>query len=248
MLNRRAFLQSALLGGAAFGLGLKLGLGGGQAGDRSQLVLHGFLPADGEAVGEAVRAFLAATPGQLPAPVLDVTPRLRGEVAAALRGRAGDFVRGDGRVLSLRVTDLGADLATAAGADILVQDGGRVLDPAGEFGRGLLALRAALQGRTAAVALTARLEARDEPTGRGRVLVVEDERGLQERIALAGAPRSLELGGPAGRTQVEFGQDGVRVVRASCRHATCRLQGTATRAGDLIACAPNRLLLRVESA
>jgi hypothetical protein len=244
MLNRRAFLQSALLGGAAFGFGLKLGLGGHRQDGGSRLVLHGFLPADGDVVGEAVRAFLAAAPGRLPAPVLDVMPRLRGDVAAALRGRAGDFVRNDERVLSLQVTDLCA----ATGADVLVQDGGRILDPAGEFGRELLALRTALQGRTAAVALTARLETRGEPTGQGRVLVVEDERGLQERIALAGAPRSLELGGPAGRTLVEFGQDGVRVRRASCRHATCRLQGAATRAGELIACAPNRLLLRVESA
>lgn len=244
MLNRRAFLQSALFGGAAFGLGLKLGLGGGRTGGGSRLVLHGFLPADGDVVDQAVRAFLAAAPGRLPAPVLDVTPRLRGDVAAALRGRAGDFVRNDERVLSLQVTDLGA----ATGADVLVQDGGRILDPVSGFGHELLALRAALQGRTAAVVLTARLEERGEPTGRGRVLVVEDERGPQERIALAGATRSLELGGPAGRTEVEFGEDGVRVSRASCRHATCRLQGTATRAGELIACAPNRLLLRVESA
>lgn len=248
MLNRRAFLQSALLGGAAFGLGLKLGLGGSRAGDGARLVLHGFLPADGDAVNRAVRAFLAAAPGRLPAPVLDVAPRLRGDVAAALRGRADDFARDDGRVLTLQVADLGTGLAAAARADVLVQDGGRVLDPDGGFGRELLALRAALAGREAAIALTARLEERREETGRGRILVVEDETGLQERIALVGAPRSLELGGPAGRTRVEFGEDGVRVSRASCRHATCRLQGAATRAGEMIACAPNRLLLRVESA
>lgn len=244
MLNRRAFLQSALLGGAAFGLGLKLGLGGHRQDGGSRLVLHGFLPADGDVVDQAVRAFLEAAPGRLPAPVLDVAPRLRGAVAAALRERADDFVRGDGRVLSLQVTDL----AAATGADVLVQDGGRILDPAGEFGRGLLDLRAALKNRTATIALTARLENRGEPTGRGRVLVVEDERGLQERIALTGAPRSLELGGPAGRTRVEFGEEGVRVSRTSCRHRTCQLQGAAMSAGELIACAPNRLLLRVESA
>lgn len=244
MLNRRAFLQSALLGGAAFGLGLKLGLGGHRQDGGSRMVLHGFLPADGDLVGQAVRAFLEAAPGRLPAPVLDVTPRLRGDVATALRERAADFVRGDGRVLSLQVSDL----TVAAGADVLLQDDGRILDPAVGFGRGLLELRTALKDRTATVALTARLENRGEPTGRGRVLVVEDERGLQERIALAGAMRSLELGGPAGRTRVEFGEDGVRVSRASCRHRTCQLQGAATRAGELIACAPNRLLLRVESA
>jgi hypothetical protein len=38
------------------------------------------------------------------------------------------------------------------------------------------------------------------------------------------------------------------VVSASCRHATCRLQGAVTRPGELIACAPNRIVLRVETA
>ncbi len=243
MLNRRAFLQTAALGGAAFGLGVKLGLGQRVAGG-SRLVLHGFLPDDDATIRAAVSAFLAAAPGRLPAPVLDVAPRLRGAVAAGLRERMDDYARGDARTLTVQVTDL----AGGAEADLLLQDDGRILDPASQFGRELLALRGAVRGRPAVVAFTARLEGRSEAAGGGRILVVEGERGLQERIALQGDTRTLALAGPAGRTVVEFGDQGVRVREASCRHRTCQLQGTATRAGELIACAPNRLLLRVESA
>jgi hypothetical protein len=243
MLNRRAFLQTAALGGAAFGLGVKLGLGP-RVGREPRLVLHGFLPDDDATIGAAVAAFLAAAPGRLPAPVLDVAPRLRGAVAAALRQRTDDFVRGGARVLTVQVTDLVA----VAEADVLLQDDGRILDPASQFGRELLALRAAVRGRPAGVAFTARLEDRGETVGGGRILVVENERGLQDRIELRGETRTLALTGPAGRTVVAFGEQGVRVREASCRHRTCQLQGAAAHAGELIACAPNRLLLRVESA
>lgn len=243
MLNRRAFLQTAVLGGAVFGLGVKLGLGG-RAATGPQLVLHSFLPDDGTAIQAAVSAFLAAVPGRLPAPVLDVTPRLRGAVAAGLRGRRDDYLRDDARVLTVQV----ADLAGSCDADVLLQDDGRILDPASQFGRELLALRGAVQGRPAMVAFTARLEDRIDVKGRGRVLVVENERGLQERIDLRGDARTLTVAGPAGRTVVAFGEHGVQVREASCRHRTCQLQGTAVRAGELIACAPNRVLLRVESA
>lgn len=243
MLNRRAFLQSALLGTGAFGLGLKLGLGS-RVGAGPRLVLHGFLPDDEATVRAAVSAFLAAAPGQLPAPSLDVTPRLRGAVAGGLRERMTDYERDTGRTLSVQV----GDLAGGGNADLLLQDAGRILDPASEFGRELLALRRSLQGRPAAVVFTARLEDRAATTGGGCILVVENERGLQERIALQGTARELTLVGPVGRTVVEFGEQGVRVRETSCRHRRCQLQGMATRAGEVIACAPNRLLLRVESA
>ncbi len=243
MLNRRAFLQTVALGGAAFGLGVKLGLGP-RVDDRPRLVLHGFLPDEDATIRAAVTAFLAAAPGRLPAPVLDVAPRLRGAVADGLRARRDDFTRDRARVLSVQVTDL----AAGAEADVLLQDDGRILDPTSQFGRELLALRGAVHGRPAAVAFTARLEDRSETAGDGRVLVVENERGLQDRIALHGDTRTLALAGPAGRTLVEYGEQGVRVREASCRHRTCQLQGVATHAGELIACAPNRLLLRVESA
>jgi hypothetical protein len=244
MLNRRAFLQTALLGGGAFGLGVKLGLGN-RCGAGPRLVLHGFLPDDDATVRAAVSAFLAATPGRLPAPVLDVTPRLRGAVAAGLRTRLDDYDRGNARLLSVQVTDLAAG---GAAADVLLQNDGRILDPASQFGRELLALRCALLGRPAAIAFTARLEDRAATTRGGLVLVVENERGLQDRLALQGDARTMTFAGPAGRTVVEFGDQGVRVAEASCRHRICQLQGAAARAGEMIACAPNRLLLRVESA
>ncbi len=244
MLDRRAFLQNVGVGVAAFGLGLGLGRSHLHDIPATRTVLHAFLPAREEAIADAVRAFLAAAPAALPVPALDVSPRWRAAVATGLGDRVADMRRGDPRALNLQI----ADLAQPIPADLLVQIGGRVLDPGSQFSADLLALRRRYHAQEATLVFTACLDVRDDPRGADRVLVVETERGLQDRIVLTGAPRQLVLHGPAGRTVVAFAADGARVTETCCRHRTCQLQGTVRAAGDLIACAPNRIILRVESA
>ncbi len=243
MFNRRSFLKTAILGGAAFGAGLKLG-GAFDGATGRRVVLHGFVPADESAVTDVLGAFLNLDGGRLPAPVVDTPAAWRSTVAGALRTASDRYVRGGDRVLTVQVTPLDSALP----ADIMLSQGSRVLDPAGAFGRDLVSLRERLQGRQAAVAVSCRLEDRPDALASERVLVVENERGVQDRIAMDGRSRRLELAGPAGPTRVVMDEHGVRVAEAGCRHATCRLQGTVSRPGEMIACAPNRLVLRVETA
>jgi hypothetical protein len=243
MFNRRDFLKTAVLGGAAFGVGLKLG-DALHAGSGQRVVLHGFLPADQKLLGETLGTFLALESGRLPAPTLDAAPAWRAAAAGALRTGADRYVRDGKRMFTVQVTALDGDLP----ADLMLQQGSRVLDPRSGFGAGLLRLRERLQGRQAQVMVSCRLEDRPGRLAENRVLVVETERGVQDRIALDGQARRLDLHGPAGRTAVTVDQRGVHVAAASCRHATCRRQGVIARPGELIACAPNRLVLRVETA
>ncbi|HOX24490.1 MAG TPA: NusG domain II-containing protein [Candidatus Krumholzibacteria bacterium] len=243
MLNRRDFLKAAVIGGAAFGAGFKLGdLGRADAGRR--LVLHGFVPGDETAVRDLVDAFLSLSAGPLPVPQVDAPAAWRAAVGGALRGGARRYARGGRQVLTVQ---LGA-LERALPADLLVQAEGRILDPAGGVDDRILALRERFRGTSAALVVSCRLENRPDALAQERVLVVEDERGVQERLPLAGASRRLEIAGPAGRTVVAVDAAGARVAAACCRHATCRLQGVVARPGELIACAPNRVVLRVETA
>jgi len=243
MIDRRSFLKTALLGGAAFGVGARLGaLGQATAGER--VVLHGFVPADGASIQRTLTAFLGLQGGALPSPSLDVPHAWRPTVAGALRTAADRYERSSDRVLTVQVSALDEALP----ADLMLQQDAAVLDPRSRFGRDLLALREDLRGRTAQVAVSCRLEDRPDALAGTPVLVVENERGVQERLALDGRRRELSLVGAAGRTTVVTDQHGARVAAASCRHATCRRQGVITRPGELIACAPNRLVLRVETA
>ena len=242
MIDRRSFLKNALLGGAAFGAGLKLG-GAFETSAGGRVVLHGFVPADETAVRGVLDAFLALDAGRLPAPQVDAPPAWRRAVAGSLQQAADRYSRGGDRQFTVQVTRLDESLP----ADLMLQQEGRVLDPNSAFGRQLLEQRDRLHGQRAAVAVSCRLEARPDALAGQRVLVIENENGEQDRVALDGATRRLDLKGPAGTTGVLLDADGARVVSASCRHATCRLQGAVARPGELIACAPNRLVLRVET-
>jgi hypothetical protein len=175
---------------------------------------------------------------------VDAPPAWRRAVAGSLQQGAERYVRGGDRRFTVQLTSLEQTLP----ADLLLQQEGRVLDPASAFGRRLLAMRDGLRGRDAAIAVSCRLEKRPDALAGARVLVVENERGEHDRIALDGASRRLEIAGPAGKTSVLLDSHGARVTASSCRHATCRLQGAVSRPGELIACAPNRVVLRVETA
>lgn len=243
MTTRRNFLRTAILGGAAFTAGLKLG-GGLDAHPADRVTLHGFLPADAAALDRFLLTFLAAQPGALPAPAVDAPMRWRTAVATPLRTAADRYQRQATRVFDVAV----APLETPLPADIMWQQENLVVAPGAGLGDQLMALRESLRGRQAELAVTCRLRPRPDATAGARVLVVENERGVQERLPLAGAQRRVELAGALGGTRLVFGAEGARVVAASCRHETCRRQGAVSQPGEMIACAPNRLVMRVETA
>ena len=51
--------------------------------------------------------------------------------------------------------------------------------------------------------------------------------------------------GPLGASEIEIGPQGVRVLSAPCVHQICRRRGWMQRAGDVTACVPNGLVLRI---
>ena len=242
-MDRRTFLKHSFFGAAALGLGFKLGLNGAPAIAGQRCVLHAFLPDESQDLTQAVQAFLASLPaGSLPSPNVSVAPRWRDAIQQGLAESSERFVRSGDWQLAFHLEPL----ATSMPADLVSQLDGSLQTPMA-FSSELAALRRQLQGRKASLALTARLEPAPE-VGRGRVLLVENERGLQERIALKGRSHTLELKGAMGTTRVRVDAEGVRVAEAGCRHQTCKCQGIIRHPGELIACAPNRLLLRIESA
>jgi transcription termination factor NusG len=242
MQSRRSFFKAAILGGAAFTAGLKLG-GGLDFTSRSAATLHAFVPADENAVRQVLQAFLALNEGALPTPTVDVPAPWRTTVAGELRQAADRYQRQPQQLFDVQLAQLEKSLP----ADLLLQHDARVMDPASKLSRQLLSLRESLLGQEALVAVTCRLGSRPSATAAGRVLVVETENGVQDRIALDGNSRNLSLAGPAGRTEILVDASGARVSGASCRHETCRRQGLVSQPGELIACAPNRIVLRVET-
>ena len=57
--------------------------------------------------------------------------------------------------------------------------------------------------------------------------------------------RELELTGPLGVTLLEVADRSVRVVSSPCRDKTCMRMGHIEHAGELLACVPNRIVVRI---
>jgi len=58
--------------------------------------------------------------------------------------------------------------------------------------------------------------------------------------------RRIELSGPLGTTLVQVQSGQVKVLSSPCPHKVCIGMGPISRGGELLACVPNHLLLRIE--
>ncbi len=248
MISRRSFLKLSGLAvgavGAGFGTGQLVSSGSGR-----RFSMYGFVPDDDRAVTDLLRIFRAELPSGAGTPVIAADARWHDVVRNAVRGRglSAGPVSGSGHV-SVRITRLGSGIA----GDVLVHDDRkRIYDPRGDFSTALQTLRGRLNAADAEYMISAEY-VEEAPLASlfagGRVLVVEDAGGTADRIQLDGRSRSIEVRGPQGRTGITVTGSGAHVHSASCRHELCRKAGTASRPGDVIACAPNRVLLRIERA
>lgn len=79
----------------------------------------------------------------------------------------------------------------------------------------------------------------------GRRVVVE-QAGRVIFTAPLDEPRAVALEGPLGTTRLAIRDGTVCVEAAPCPHRVCIGMGAIGRAGELVACVPNDLLVRIE--
>ncbi len=60
-------------------------------------------------------------------------------------------------------------------------------------------------------------------------------------------PRSVDLNGPLGQTHLVIDAQGVRITASPCPRKICISMGSVTHAGELLACVPNRILVRIDN-
>jgi len=81
--------------------------------------------------------------------------------------------------------------------------------------------------------------------GGGRVVVTDGERTVL--TAPLDSHNSFELNGPLGLSRLEIDERGARITAAPCPRRVCLTMGPIRQSGELIACIPNRILVRVEA-
>jgi hypothetical protein len=57
----------------------------------------------------------------------------------------------------------------------------------------------------------------------------------------------VALDGPLGQTRLVVDDQGARILSSPCPRKICISMGSARQTGDLLACVPNRILVRIDS-
>ncbi len=83
------------------------------------------------------------------------------------------------------------------------------------------------------------------PGERGARVVVERE-GKVIYTAPLGGDRTARLQGPLGETVLQIHQGRVCILDSPCRRKVCLAMGEVSGSGEVLACVPNELLVRIE--
>ncbi|PLX94340.1 MAG: hypothetical protein C0621_05560 [Desulfuromonas sp.] len=81
--------------------------------------------------------------------------------------------------------------------------------------------------------------------GKGARLLVEQDGAVLYAAPLTASGR-WRFQGPLGESEIEVAHGGARIVSSPCPHKLCIALGRIAHPGELIACVPNHLLLRIE--
>lgn len=79
----------------------------------------------------------------------------------------------------------------------------------------------------------------------GRYVMIYEGETLAYSAPL-GQQRRIALHGPLGETLVEIVDSQARVISSPCARKICIGMGSIHRNGDLLACVPNRVVVRIE--
>ncbi len=79
------------------------------------------------------------------------------------------------------------------------------------------------------------------------VVVLENEKGIVDKINLSKSYKNILIDGPQGKTALQISDGLAHVHKSTCRHSLCTKAGFISKAGSIIACAPNKVLIRIDT-
>jgi hypothetical protein len=242
MISRRKFLKIAGLSAAALGTGFSTGKLLGRK-KSVYYAVYGFLPADEEILKDIVSAFKNKIKSNTDPVIISELKTAEVIKRIDLQTRNDSF-SGNGRIIyNVKKIDKQID------ADIIISDSDRPVYSLDEFNSSMGRIRSILKNRKAGYFFTAEYSETDFLSSifntKKKEIIIENEKGLADRIPFDVNYRNIPVDGPQGRTVIRIENGIARVHSASCRHGICK-HSIADRAGSIIACAPNKVIIKVE--
>ena len=241
MISRRNFLKFAGLGSIALAAGYSTGKISNSA--KSDLfVVHGFIPADENVIANLIKSFRMKIKSGSEAIIFSDSKV--GEVVNRFEKQMQNqsFTKSGKVVYRIKRLNQKVD------SDIILNDGSNSIYSVDDFNYSFAEIRNSLKNRKAELLFTA--EFRNENlfskifNSGSRELVIENEKGIVDRLNLNSKYNNIQIDGSIGKTSLRI-DNGIAIVNSSaCKNGICK-HSIASEVGNIIACAPNKVLIKV---
>jgi hypothetical protein len=244
MISRRNFIKLAGLTSVALGAGYTTGKLTGKS-KTVNCAVHGFIPADEQVIATLVTAFKNKVKSNSEAVV--IADSKVGEIINRydLKARKENFSNSGSITYRLRRLDKQVD------SDIVVSDANNSIYSLDDLSSAFGNIRSGLKNRKADYFFTAEYSETDFLSSifksNKKELVIENEKGLVDRFSLEKNYKNILISGPQGKTGLKIENGIAQVHTSTCRHGICK-HTVASNVGNIIACVPNKVLVKIELA
>lgn len=241
MISRRNFLKIAGLSSVALAAGFTTGKLTGNS-KSVHFVLHGFIPADENVIANLVSSFKQKIKSNSN-PIIFSDSKI-GEVVLRFHSQSSDnSYSNNGRVV-YRIKRLNKQVDS----DIIISDSANPIYSVNDLNYSFAQLRSEIKNRKADYLFTAEYKEENFISAllkpNSKEIVIENEKGLVDRISLDRNYKNIWIDGPQGKTGLRIENGIAQVHTSTCRHGICK-HSIASEVGSIIACAPNKILIKV---
>jgi hypothetical protein len=241
MISRRSFIKIAGLTSVALGAGFTAGKLVGNS-KSVYYALHGFIPADEQVIATLVTAFKNKVKSNSLAVV--ISDSKIGEIInhLDLKSRKENFSNSGSITYRLKRLNKQVD------SDIVISDANNSIYSLDDLSSAFENIRAGLKNIKADYFFTAEYYETEFLSSifksNKKEVVIENEKGLVDRISLEKNYENILIDGPQGKTGLMIENGIAQIHTSTCRHGICK-HSIASGVGNIIACAPNKVLVKI---
>jgi len=246
MVTRKKFIKLSSISALAIGSGFTAGKLLGKP-ENQHYSVYCFLPSDEKLIAEVVSVFVKTVKSNS-TPIINADDDNKYLLQKLVRKNKQSSFSNSGSV-SYSVKPLNRYV----NSDIIVSDKNKsIYSLKNDFTDELVSIRSMFYGKEAKIFFSAVYK---QPnilsslfSSNQKEIVIENKNGVSDKIPLSSTYRNIIVKGPLGETEIEINNGLVKVTKSTCRNKLCEKFQYVANPGDVIACAPNKVLIRVEES
>lgn len=238
-MNRRSFIKISGIGAAA----LAAGFGTSKIFDTNVINnfrLYGFIPSSEEILSDLLLLIKQKSPKNISVisndkNLINISDDFSGNVFS-------------GAMLELNIQKINSPVQS----DLMIGSSDKIIfNPEENFFASFTRLREKIRNKKACYFFTAEIKKQnifnDLFNSQKKYAVIENPKGIIDKIDLSKNYKSVFVSGSIGGIDLRIVNGLTHVTGSSCRHKLCQ-EISAKSPGDVIACVPNKLIIKVETA